>query len=70
MTPQVSDTQITAELHRHEFRPIGELQIVTGFVYGDTKGRFRDGEHIRSSAVERIEGDLVFTENSVYRIIN
>lgn len=68
--PEATEVQITAEVQRHNIRPIGELTLLQGYVYGDKRGRFRDGEFITSSAIERIEGDLVFTANSIYRILN
>lgn len=43
-------------------------QKIIGEIYGDTKGRFKDGELIRTSTVERFDGDLVFTRNSVYKL--
>lgn len=65
-----NQVQITAEIRRHEFQQMGDVQVLKGFVYGDANGRFRDGEYIRTSIVDRIEGDLVFTANSIYRVIN
>lgn len=63
-------TEITGEFRNHEFQQSGEIQVLKGFIYNDARERFNDGEYIRTSAVERIEGDLVFTRNSIYRIIN
>lgn len=68
--PEATETQITAEIQRHNIRTMGELTLLQGFVYYDKLGRFRDGEFITTSAIERVEGDLVFTRNSVYRVIN
>lgn len=65
-----NETQITADIQRHNIRPMGELQLLQGFVYGDKRGRFRDGEFITSSPIQRIEGNLVFTANSIYRVLN
>lgn len=39
-----------------------------GQVYGDTKGRFRDGEFITTSTIVREEGDVFMTRYSVYRV--
>lgn len=41
---------------------------VRGEVYGDTKGRFVDGEVIRTSVVVTIEGNVVLTRNSIYEV--
>lgn len=44
---------------------------ISGLIYGDTKGRFSDGELIRTSRIEAREvkeGDLVQTRNSVYQL--
>lgn len=36
---------------------------VSGFIYGDKKGRFHDGEYITTSLIEKVE---VTTKNSRY----
>ena len=47
----------------------GYHKVFTGNVYGDTKGRWTDGRFIRTSPVVKVEGDLIYTENSVYQMI-
>lgn len=48
--------------------------IVWGFIYGDTKKRFRDGTWIHTSDVKGIrsmnlkEGDIIETRNSFYKL--
>lgn len=59
---------ITAELRRHDFQISGDEQMVRGFVYSNP--RFREGEYIRRGPVKRIEGDLVFTDSEIFRILN
>jgi NTP pyrophosphatase (non-canonical NTP hydrolase) len=39
-----------------------------GQVYGDTKGRFRDGEYITTSRIQSEEGDVFKTRYSAYRV--
>ncbi|MBB2818967.1 UNVERIFIED_ORG: NTP pyrophosphatase (non-canonical NTP hydrolase) [Rhizobium esperanzae] len=39
-----------------------------GQVYGDTKGRFRDGEYITTSTITAEDGDVFKTRYSAYRV--
>lgn len=39
-----------------------------GQVYGDTKGRFRDGEYITTSTIFSEDGDIFTTRYSAYRV--
>jgi hypothetical protein len=57
-------TELTGVL-RHARRD-GDRLI--GCVYGDTKGRFEDGDSIVTSRVVSEEGDIVRTRFSVYRV--
>ncbi|TIL38505.1 hypothetical protein [Mesorhizobium sp.] len=41
---------------------------LSGRVFGDTKGRFRDGEWITTSTIMSEEGDVFRTRFSVYRV--
>ncbi|WP_156940414.1 hypothetical protein [Mesorhizobium sp. LSHC414A00] len=41
---------------------------LSGEVYGDTKGRFRDGERITTSTIMSEECDVFRTRYSVYRV--
>ena len=43
-----------------------DWQILTGTVVVDNKGRWEPGMHMRSSVIERIVEDLVYTRNSIY----
>lgn len=40
---------------------------VFGTVVKDYKGRFDPGNWIRTSLVQSVEGDLIYTRNSVYK---
>ena len=42
--------------------------VIWGHVYDDTMNRFYDGQFIHTARVERVEGDLVYTMNNVYRL--
>ena len=41
-------------------------KILTGTVVEDFKGRWDPGMHMRSSGIDRIVEDLVYTRNSIY----
>ncbi len=41
---------------------------LSGDVYGDTKGRFRDGERVTTSTIFAETGDIFQTRYSVYRV--
>jgi hypothetical protein len=65
----MSDTiQITGTIKNARFFDIGSKQIVCGQIYGDAGNRFEDGTQINTSEVISVDGDLVTTRNSVYRI--
>jgi hypothetical protein len=49
-------------------QPWGEGRIVHGEIYADSKGRFRDGESVRTSFVLTLEGDQLTTRNTRYRL--
>lgn len=49
-------------------RPHG--YIYTGNLYEDSKNRWWDGVEITTSLVTKEEDDLVYTLNSVYRLVN
>ena len=46
-----------------------DVLVVTGEVYNDSKNRFRDGEKISTSQVMGIEGTLLITRNTVYKLV-
>lgn len=46
-----------------------DVLVVTGEVYSDSKNRFRDGEKISTSQVMGIEGTLLITRNTVYKLV-
>lgn len=64
-----AEAQVTAKLYDWWVEEFDGVKIVLGRILEDRKGRFPDGTHIHTSHVDRIEGDLVHTRNSVYRLI-
>ena len=66
----MSEPEITATLKNALIYRIGKHLVFTGDIYGDVHKRWPDGSHIRTSLVDRVEGDLVYTRNSVYKIDN
>lgn len=64
---------ITATLgDAYIYRPCHDshVYVITGYIYGDVLKRWKDGTRITTSAVQSIEGDLVHTLNSVYKVEN
>ena len=55
---------VTAKL-KNAYR-IGK--VYSGNIHGDTRGRFPDGELVRTSAVQSVDGNIVTTANSVYEV--
>ena len=48
-------------------------QVIYGQIYGDTRGRFVDGQQVRTSRLDEIvhDDDMVkyaYTQNSVYKL--
>lgn len=66
----MSEPEITATLKNALIYRIGKHSVFTGDIYDDVHKRWPDGSHIRTSLVDRVEGDLVYTRNSVYKIDN
>ena len=50
------------QIHNYD----SDTQILTGTVVVDNKGRWDPGMHMRSSVIDRIVEDLVYTSNSIY----
>ena len=42
--------------------------VIWGHIYDDALNRFPDGHFIHTSLVIRIEDDMAFTRNNVYRL--
>lgn len=60
----MSDIKVTATLKDAE----EVYGVYYGKIYGDTRGIFPDGVKVRTSRVKKVEGDLVYTQNSIYRL--
>ena len=50
------------QIHNYD----SETQVLTGTVVVDNMGRWEPGFHMRSSVIDRIEDNVVYTANSVY----
>jgi hypothetical protein len=59
-----------AELHNYKILPAyaGGL-VATGEIYNDSKGRFADGELIRTSLVKDVEDGIIITRNTRYKLV-
>lgn len=63
---------ITAELHNwkisppHPFRP---FEHYSGTIMGDVHKRFPDGRLVHTSKIMKLEGDLLHTKNSIYKLV-
>ena len=44
----------------------GRGKIVAGRIFGDSKGRFRDGQYVYTSLVQKFDGEQVTTRNTRY----
>lgn len=52
---------------KHVCKPDGTY-VIWGHIYDDRLLRFYDGQFIHTAKVEKIDGDLVYTVNNVYRL--
>ena len=43
-----------------------DTQVLTGTIVADFKDRWEPGMHMRSSKIDRIEDNVVYTRNSIY----
>lgn len=63
--------EVTAKIVTPSIYSFGSQGLVAiGRVYGDTKGRFFDGEEIRTSLIKNIDKDKLVTLNSVYQVVD
>ena len=62
-------TQITAELRNWQKFEIPHGNVYIGDIWGDVHQRWNNGTLIRTSLVQKEEGDLVYTLNSVYKLV-
>lgn len=71
MTVDRKPVGVTAELRNvtrcgdGAWRPYDHL---SGDIYGDSRGRFIDGERVSTSKIVSVDGDVFTTRNSVYRV--
>lgn len=66
----VDGVLLSARIESHESQSLGRtVQIAWGYLFGDRKGRFRDGEFVRTSYfTQEPQGDVYKALNSTYRI--
>jgi hypothetical protein len=58
---------VLRQWRKHICKPDGTF-VIWGHVYDDFLNRFPDGHFIHTARVEKIEGNLVYTVNNVYRL--
>lgn len=69
-------SEVTGTLNSWLKEQVGDITIIWGYIYGDTKGRFYDGQYIHTSflkmpaeEVDNLkEGDILLTNNSTYKL--
>lgn len=61
-------TNITAKLVAAQLIKTPHGDHVRGTVFNDAKGRFEEGEKIRTSTVVSIEDNIVLTRFSIYEV--
>jgi hypothetical protein len=62
-------TQITAELRNWQKFESSYGDVYIGDIWEDVHQRWSNGTLIRTSLVQKEEGDLVYTLNSVYKLV-
>jgi hypothetical protein len=63
-------TEITADIHDGYLTTLYGRGLLVGRIVGDKKERWPDGTIIRSSSIVSIDGNIVTTNNSVYRMVD
>jgi hypothetical protein len=67
---QPDPPQYDAELHNYKILPAyGGGLVASGNVYKDSKGRFYDGELIRTSLVKDVKDGILITRNTRYKLV-
>jgi len=61
-------TAVLRNVTRRADSPWRPYDHLSGDIYGDTRGRFLDGERVSTSEIVSVDGDIVTTRNSVYRV--
>ena len=61
-------SNITGRLLDARRVPICGGYIIVGAVYEDARGRFNDGDTIRTSKVVQEDGHIILTANSIYEV--
>jgi hypothetical protein len=58
-----------AELHNVTSTPVVGERLY-GTIFADSKGRFPDGTITQISTIYAIQGDIITTANTTYKIVN
>ena len=66
----MSEFKHDAELRDWVLADIAGTVVVFGKIYNDSKGRFSDGEEIRTSKVKALENGRLTTQNTKYLLVN
>jgi hypothetical protein len=61
--------EYTAELRDWSIIQMGKYSFAFGAIFHDSRGRFPDGELVRTSAIKSRDADMVITRNSTYKLI-
>lgn len=61
-------SKLTGRLENVRAQNLGMGCILWGNIYGDSYERFFDGAYIHTSGVKRLDGNIVYTHNSIYEI--
>lgn len=63
-------SNITASLEGAYVEDLGICWIVWAHIHGDIRKRFSDGTLVRTSSVKLLDGDVIYTTNSIYEIVS
>ena len=66
---EVNPHQIDAVLLDAEIVSTPHGERIVGKIFCDRKFRFRDGDIVRTSPLVNKLGDVMFTSNSVYKVV-
>lgn len=67
MKEQPAVVAVLRDWRKHVCGPEGAF-VIWGHIYDDAQNRFYDGQFIHTAMVSKIEGNLVYTKNNVYRL--
>ena len=62
------NSNITGRLLNARRVRIGRFMVLEGNVYEDVRGRFHDGQWVRTSEIVSEDGSVVYTRNNIYEV--